>query len=183
MRRLGWWLGWTVAGLAVAVLAVVFASRFGVDPRLGPSPLVGKPAPGISVIAVGDSAPIQLTDYPGSVIVVNFWAPWCIPCRDEHAVLVQAAEQYASAGVVVLGVAYESDLGDVMEFLNELGWAYPVAMDQRSRAAIAFGVRGVPETFFIDRNGLVAGKVSGPVDWAVMSSTLDALIVGAALQP
>jgi len=114
------------------------------------------------------------------VVVVNFWAPWCVPCREEHAVLIAAAEQYAGA-VTVLGIAYESDLDDVQAFLDELGRAYPVAMDDHSRAAINFGVRGVPETFFIDREGIVVGKVSGPVDAAIMTATLDAILIGESL--
>lgn len=183
MRRLGWWLGWTLGGVAIIVVAVVFASRFGVDPRLSPSPLVGKPAPAITVSAIEDAAPITLADFEGSVLVVNFWAPWCVPCRAEHAILVETAEQYAASGVVVFGIAYESELDDVHAFLNELGQAYPVAMDERSRAAIAFGVRGVPETFFIDRNGVVVGKVSGAVDWAVVTATLDSILVGESVQP
>ena len=183
MKRPWAWVG-AILGLIVVVgAAVVFASRFGTDPTLGPSPLIGKPAPAVAVTSIDDSSIITLADYAGSVVVVNFWAPWCVPCRAEHAVLMAAATEYASAGVVILGIAYESDLDDVFAFLDELGWAYPVAMDDRSRAAINFGVRGVPETFFIDRNGIVVGKVSGPVDAAVMTSTLDAILIGESLEP
>lgn len=177
MKRAWWWLGWSAAAVAVVVMAVVFASRFGIDPRLSPSPLVGKPAPEVTITSIDDGAPLHLSDFSDSVLVVNFWAPWCVPCRAEHAVLVEAARRYAGSGVVVLGIAYESDLDDVIAFLDELGRAYPVAMDDRARAALAFGVRGVPETFFIDRAGLVVGKVSGAVDWAVVSSTLDGILL------
>ncbi|MEK7251987.1 MAG: redoxin family protein [Actinomycetota bacterium] len=182
MRRSWVWVGVIVGIVVITGVAVVFASRFGTDPTLGPSPLVGKPAPAISVIAIEDSQTLTLADFAGDVLVVNFWAPWCVPCREEHAVLVAAASAYESAGVTVLGVAYQSELDDVIAFLDELGRGYPVAMDDRSRAAIAFGVRGVPETFFIDRNGIVVGKVSGAVDAAVMTSTLDAILIGASLQ-
>ncbi len=169
MKRPWIWASAVLGVVLVAGAAVVFASRFGTDPTLASSPLVGKPAPEISVTSIDDSTPITLADFEGSVIVVNFWAPWCIPCREEHAVLLEAATSYASAGVT--------------GFLDELGRGYAVAMDDRSRAAIAFGVRGVPETFFIDRAGIVVGKVSGAVDWAVVSSTLDAILVGESLQP
>lgn len=172
------WVGVTVGIVVVTGVAVVFASRFGTDPTLGPSPLVGKPAPLFSATAIEDATPVTLADFAGDVLVINFWAPWCVPCREEHAVLVAAASAYASADVTVLGLAYESELDDVIAFLDELGRGYPVAMDDRSRAAIAFGVRGVPETFFIDRNGIVVGKVSGAVDAAVMTSTLDAILIG-----
>lgn len=177
MNRRWWWLIWGGAVVAVAVIAVVFASRFGTDPRLGPSPLVGQPAPEIAVTSIDDGARITLADFDGSIVVVNFWAPWCVPCRAEHAVLVAAAEQYAPAGVVVFGLAYQSELDDVHAFLDELGRGYPVAMDDRSRAAISFGVRGVPETFFIDRAGVVVGKVSGAVDAALVSATLDSILI------
>lgn len=183
MRRAWVWVGAVLGLIVVVAAAVIFASRFGVDPTLGPSPLVGKPAPTVTLTSIDDDTAIALADYSGSVLVVNFWAPWCVPCRAEHAVLVEAAREYASSGVVVLGVTFESELDDVIAFLDELGRAYPVAMDQRSRAAIAFGVRGVPETFFIDRNGIVVGKVSGPVDEAVMTSTLDSILIRESLQP
>lgn len=180
MKRAWVWFG-AVAGLVIVTgAAVVFASRFGTDPTLGPSPLVGKPAPEIAVTSIDDSSIVTLADFAGSVVVVNFWAPWCVPCRKEHAVLIAAAEQYAGS-VTVLGIAYESDLDDVFAFLDELGRGYPVAMDEHSRAAINFGVRGVPETFFIDRDGIVVGKVSGPVDAAIMTSTLDAILIGESL--
>ncbi len=182
MRRTWMWVGVTVGIVVVIGAAVVFSSRFGTDPSLGPSPLVGKPAPFFSATAIEGSQPVTLADFAGDVLVVNFWAPWCVPCREEHAVLVAAASAYASADVTVLGLAYESELDDVIAFLDELGSSYPIAMDDRSRAAIAFGVRGVPETFFVDRNGIIVGKVSGAVNAAVMTSTLDAILVGASLQ-
>ena len=177
MNRRWWWLLWGGGAVVVAVIAVVFASRFGTDPRLGPSPLVGQPAPEIAVTSIDDGTTMTLADFDGSIVVVNFWAPWCVPCRAEHAVLVAAAEQYAPSGVVVLGLTYQSDLDDVHAFLDELGRGYAVAMDDRSRAAISFGVRGVPETFFIDRDGVVVGKVSGAVDAALMSATLDSILI------
>jgi len=183
MRRPWMWLGATIGLVVIIGAAVVFASRFGTDPTLAPSPLIGKTAPEVSMTLIEGGGPLTLADLEGSVVVVNFWAPWCIPCREEHAVLLEAAAAYGSAGVTVLGLAYESRLDDVIAFLDELGRGYPVAMDDRSRAAIAFGVRGVPETFFIDRSGMIVGKVSGPIDWALMSSTLDAILIGESLQP
>lgn len=181
MRRAAVWMAWTAGGIAVAVIAVVFASRFGSDPTLAPSPLIGKPAPAIAVTAIEGGGPITLDDYADSVVVVNFWAPWCVPCRDEHPLLLAAAETYGPSGVVVLGIAYDSREDDVIEYLDELGRGYPVAMDEGSRAAIAFGVRGVPETFFIDRSGRVAAKVTGPIDGPILTTTIDAILAGEVL--
>jgi cytochrome c biogenesis protein CcmG/thiol:disulfide interchange protein DsbE len=163
--------------LAALALAVVFADRFGEDPRVGSSPLVGKPVPDVTVEVIDGGGPMALTDTAGTVTVVNFWAPWCVPCRAEHGALLQAAARYGDA-VTIVGVAYQSDDDAIDRYLDELGRGYPVATDPGSRAAIRFGVRGVPETFFVGPDGIVAAKVSGPVDLALLTSTIDALLAG-----
>lgn len=165
--------------ITTVVLAVVFATRFGQDPRLSPSPLIGAPAPEVTLDVVESDATLTLADLAGDIVVVNFWAPWCVPCRAEHPDLLRIADEYAGFGVTVVGITYQSTEGAVTAYLDELGRGYPVVMDDRSRAAIGFGVRGVPETFFLDRDGTVAAKVSGPVDYAIMSATIDQMIIGA----
>jgi cytochrome c biogenesis protein CcmG/thiol:disulfide interchange protein DsbE len=172
------WIAWTVLGAVSVLLMIVFLPRFGSDPTLSASPLVGKPVPDATVTDVEDGELIALRSLEGRIVVVNFWAPWCIPCREEHAVLIAAAEAFASADVMVLGVVYQSEIGDVNRFLDELGRGYPAAMDPGSRAAISFGVRGVPETFFVDASGTVIAKVTGPVDGPLMTSTLEAILLG-----
>ena len=171
----------TAVLLVTVVLAVVFASRFGQDPRLGPSPLIGAPAPDTVLDVVESDATLALSDLAGDIVVVNFWAPWCVPCRAEHPDLLRIADEYEAFGVTVVGITYESTEEAVIAYLDELGRGYPVVMDDRSRAAIGFGVRGVPETFFVDRSGIVAAKVTGPVDHAILSSTIDQMIVGEAV--
>ena len=167
-----------IVGLVTVVLAVVFASRFGTDPRLSPSPLIGKPAPDITLDLVESDGTISLSDLEGEIVVVNFWAPWCVPCRAEHGVLVAVAREYDEFGVTVLGATYESTEPAVIAYLDELGRGYPVGMDERSRAAISFGVRGVPETYFVDRDGTVVAKVTGPVNLPLVEATLDRIILG-----
>ncbi len=168
----------SVVALVAVVLAVVFASRFGADPRLAPSPLIGRPAPEIDVPLIDVEARITLTDLAGDIVVVNFWAPWCVPCREEHADLIELAAGFENFGVTVLGIAYQSREDNVIAFLDELGRGYPVAMDERSRAAIGFGVRGVPETYFVDRDGIVAAKITGAISLELAAATLDRMLLG-----
>lgn len=169
----------SVIGILTVVLAVVFAARFGQDPRLSPSPLIGTPVPDTTTLDLVESeATMTLAELRGDIVVVNFWAPWCVPCRYEHPDLLRIADEYADFGVKVIGITYQSTEPAVVDYLDELGRGYPVVMDDRSRAAIGFGVRGVPETFFIDRDGIVAAKVAGPVDYAILSATIDRIIVG-----
>lgn len=168
----------SVAGLVTVVLAVAFGARFGSDPRLSPSPLIGKPAPAITLSLVDSDSSLSLADLTGNILVVNFWAPWCVPCRAEHADLIELAAGYDSFGVSVVGIVYQSRLSDVINFLDELGRGYPVGMDDRSRAAIGFGIRGVPETFFVDRDGTVVAKITGPINLELAAATLDRIIVG-----
>ncbi|HSM01021.1 MAG TPA: TlpA disulfide reductase family protein [Acidimicrobiia bacterium] len=175
MRR---WMAWTALVVVVVALLLIFLPRFGTDPSVSASPLIGKPVPDVTVESVEDGEPISLRSLEGQAVVVNFWAPWCVPCREEHAVLLAAAEAFASADVLVLGIVYQSEIGAVNRFLDELGRGYPAAMDPGSRAAISFGVRGVPETFFVDASGTVVAKVTGPVDGPLITSTLEAILLG-----
>jgi cytochrome c biogenesis protein CcmG/thiol:disulfide interchange protein DsbE len=165
-------------GITTVVLAVVFASRFGADPRLSPSPLIGAAAPDVSLELVDSDETLRLTDLKGDIVVVNFWAPWCVPCRAEHRDLLDLAQGFAGFGVTIVGAAYQSQEDDVIAYLDELGRGYPIGMDDRSRAAIGFGVRGVPETYFVDRDGIVVAKISGPIDRALAAATLDNIILG-----
>lgn len=175
-----------VSGLAVVatlVLAVVLADRFGTDPSLVASPLIGQPAPEVTLPRldrVDAVDPVVLTDMRGQVVVVNFWASWCVACRAEHDDLVATAAAFEEKGVTFVGVVYQDRRGPAVAFLDELGWGdnYGYVIDPGSRAAIAFGVFGVPETFFIDRDGVVVGKITGESDAALLGTTLDQILAG-----
>lgn len=179
MKRSGIAVVVGVIALVTVVIAVAFASRLGTDPNLSASPLIGQPVPDVTVELVTEGTPLALRDLDGEIVVVNFWAPWCLPCRDEHPALVSTAEAYADSGVRVLGITYQADVGHVIEYLDELGWGFDVAMDPGSRAAIGFGIRGVPETFFLDRDGTVVAKITGPVNAGILSATIEQIIIGA----
>ncbi len=173
-------LPWVLGGLfvAVVVLGVVLWSRFGSDPNLVSSPLIGTAVPDVSLPYLEEPGELGLGDLGGEIVVINFWASWCLPCRAEHAQLVAAAEAYRDAGVRFVGISYQDARPAAIAFLDDLGRGYDYVVDDGARAAIEFGVFGVPETFFVDRDGTVVGNVRGPVDAGLLFGALDTILVG-----
>src|SRR6184192_1840364 len=138
------------------------------DPHEIPSPLINKPAPAFQLPQLNDpSKTISATDMRGKVYVLNFWGSWCIACRDEHPLLVQYAKQNV---VPIYGVDYKyaNDSTDeriaAKQFLSELGNPYTqVIYDAEGRTSIDYGVYGAPESFLIDKNGVIRFKQIGPI--------------------
>jgi cytochrome c biogenesis protein CcmG/thiol:disulfide interchange protein DsbE len=162
--------GWRTVAIVLAPLilfALLLATGLGKDPRALPSELIGKPAPGFSLPRIDADGTIDSNDLAGQVVVVNFWASWCVPCRDEHPALEAAWGRYRERGVVVLGVSFEDTPEGAMDFRDELGGDWPLASDPGSKTAIAYGVFGVPETFVIAPDGTISAKTTGAVtyDW------------------
>ncbi|MDA3644076.1 redoxin family protein [Saccharopolyspora indica] len=187
MTSPGRWTAWRIArwsALLVTVIAIgagaVFGSRLGADPALVDSPLIGQPAPVREVPELEGPGSLSLPDLRGEVVVVNFWASWCVPCREEHAVLTSAAANYRDAGVTFVGVNYQDRPGSATAFLDELGRGdgYRYVTDPGSQLALEFGVFGVPETFFLDRTGRIVGKITGPANYPVLSAALDEMLAG-----
>jgi cytochrome c biogenesis protein CcmG/thiol:disulfide interchange protein DsbE len=176
---------WVViaAGLVFVVIAVIFAGRFGTDPGISSSPLIGQQAPNSQIALMDGSGSITIDDFAGDIRVVNYWASWCLGCRTEHGALTQAADDYADSGVTFIAINYQDSLSNAEAFLDELGTS-PVTVytvDAGSRTAFQWGVLGLPETFFVDRAGIVVGKVSGPVSYGLLSQTIDQIILGGAV--
>jgi len=175
--------GAMLAGVVFIGLAIVFAGRFGTDVSVARSPLVGKPAPDVVIPGFDGKGDIDLKTLRGKVVVVNFWASWCLSCRQEHPALVAASNRYAPLGVAFIGVDYQDGEEAANAFLDELGRGehYRYGTDPDSTVAFAYGVLGLPETFFVDPNGIVVGKISGPTSYALLSRTLDDILLGKAI--
>jgi cytochrome c biogenesis protein CcmG/thiol:disulfide interchange protein DsbE len=126
------------------------------------------PAPALTLSPLVAAAPTSLSDYRGKVVVLNFWASWCVPCRDESPLLQRWHERIRSQGGTVLGVNALDVRSDARAFVKEYGLTYPMLRDGSSGSSDAFGVVGYPETFVIDRRGRIAAVTHGPVDEADM---------------
>ena len=122
------------------------------------------PAPALALSPLAAKAPTSLSDYRGKVVVLNFWASWCVPCRDESPLLQRWHERIHSDGGTVLGVNVLDVRSDARAFVAEYGLTYPMLRDGSSDSSDAFGVIGYPETFVIDRRGRIAAVTHGPVD-------------------
>ena len=181
---LGNWVAVGV-GLVVIVFGAVFAGRFNRDPDMVASPMIGRPAPAVAMPYLEKNGELALTDLQGDVVVVNFWASWCIGCRAEHEPLVTAGAVYAGSGVRFVGVLHQDRAQPGIGFLDEFGRSpsFEYVMDEGSKAGIGFGVLGLPQTFFLDRSGTIVGQVNGPVSFDVLVNTLDAILLGRSVDP
>jgi cytochrome c biogenesis protein CcmG/thiol:disulfide interchange protein DsbE len=153
-----------IAGIiiTVALVATLYVG-LGKDPQAIESPLIGRPAPDFALTVVGTGETVDLAQFRGRPVILNFWATWCQPCYQEHPVLVQNA-QLLDGQVQFLGVVFQDKEEKILEFLRQRGTAYPTVVDQAGKTAIAYGVGGVPETFFLDRGGKIVAKFAGPID-------------------
>lgn len=169
-----------LAVMGSVALAVVFATRFGKDPNLVPSPLLGRPAPELDLPLLDGAGQFDSTLLEGKVVVINFFASWCLPCRQEQPDLTAAADAFADRGVVLVGIAYQDEPAQALEFLEELGRSNRAVYlaDPGGRAAIAFGVFGIPETFFLSTDGTVVAKAVGATNALVLGTTIDAVLAG-----
>ncbi|MDE0233160.1 MAG: redoxin domain-containing protein [bacterium] len=164
---------------ATAVFAGVFATRLSEDSRLSDSPLVGAPSPVMTLPLLDGSGEIEIPEPDARVTVINFFASWCLECRIEHPDLLAVAEAFSDSGVRLIQIAYQDRPDDSIAFMNELGVSPLIryASDPGSRAAIAFGVFGIPETYFIGPDGVVTGRITGPADSLSLGRQID-LILG-----
>lgn len=164
---------WLVAGVAaiVALLTVSVARpSTPVD-----TPIVGRPAAAFDLQTL-DGRRVSLAALRGSPVVLNFWASWCAPCREEAPLLTAADDTYRSQGLRILGVVYQDSTDNARAFMARYGQAYPGLLDPDGRTAIDYGVFGIPETFFIDRSGVVRSRQVGVLTEAELRSQIEAVL-------
>lgn len=172
MRRAGRWL---VPLAAVPVLALL-AYGFRTNPRDIPSPLIGRAAAPFALTAY-DGASVSLASLRGRVVVVNFWASWCNPaCYDEAPVLERNWRAYRDRGVAVVGVDIQDTPDAGKKFIDDFELTFINAPDPSGKMSVDYGVYGVPETFFIARDGTIRFKHVGAMTDDVFRATVDRLL-------
>ncbi len=143
----------------------------GVNSRGSIARIEPRPAADIGLILFDEKdTPWRLADQRGKMMVINFWASWCAPCRTEAGVLAQAARDYTKRGITLVGVNVWDDQGAARSFLDEFRVEYPNGRDEAGSAAIDYGVTGIPETFVVDGQGRLVARWLGPVTRASLDS-------------
>jgi len=172
------WLVWGVIGGFIALLAFGFST----DPRLVPSPLVGKAAMDFEGSDVFTSEKFKLSENRGTPVIVNFWASWCVECRREAAILEQFYQEYGlgeNPRVRVVGIAIQDTQDAARAFAKKYGKNYFLTLDQpEGTIALNYGIYGVPETFFVDQSGIIRYKHVGGVTPTVMRTWIEKMLEG-----
>ncbi len=158
-----------------ALLGVLLAYGLKLDPHKIPSPLVGKPLPAFSLPTLENpDKSFANTDLQGRVVLINVWASWCVACKQEHPVLMALA---ATKQVPLIGLNYKDKRADALQVLKTDGNPYDLSIvDADGRVGIDWGVYGVPETFVIDRQGVIRYKYIGPISPEAWEQTLLPLV-------
>ena len=144
------------------ILVIFFFVGLGLNPREIPSPLIDKPAPAFNLPQLHDpSKNFSVENMRGKVWIFNVWASWCVSCRDEHPLWVSFAR---SNSLPIVGLNYKDQRPDALNWLQQLGDPYVLSvMDSEGRTGINYGVYGVPETYVIDKQGVIRMKHTGPI--------------------
>lgn len=162
----------------LCLLGLVALFWRGLDPARDatslPSALIGKKMADVSLPGLGDRPGIKAAEMLGQVTVINFFASWCAPCRAEHPLIKELA---AIPGIRVLGITFKDAPADSEKYLAELGNPYAgIGVDDSGRAGMEFGLTGVPETYVIDREGIIRYRLAQPLDPARLDNELKPLL-------
>jgi cytochrome c biogenesis protein CcmG/thiol:disulfide interchange protein DsbE len=157
------------------LLTALFITGLGKDPTVVPSPLIGKPVPAFELPQLADAgASLSDRDLKGKVVLLNVWGSYCIPCRQEHPLFMELAQQQV---VDIYGLNYADVRPEALSWLKNLGDPYTrIAFDEDRRVSIDFGVYGVPETYVIDKDGIIRYKKVGAISKELLDDTILPLI-------
>jgi cytochrome c biogenesis protein CcmG, thiol:disulfide interchange protein DsbE len=163
-------------GLLILVPAVAFLIILGLGTyKRTDVPVAGEAVPDFTApLLVGDGE-LTMSDLEGKPVVLNFWASWCAPCKDEAPLLQAAHERYGDR-ITFLGVDIRDAMSDALEFVDEYGLTYTSVRDEGMHVYADYGLTGQPETFFIDADGILVEHVPGPVDEESLFQAIDVLL-------
>ncbi len=164
------WLAAAAVGLLVIVLLIYALLARPIAP-----PQKDELVPGFKLASL-NAGPMELDSHRGEVVVINFFASWCEPCREEAPDIEQTWRDYRDRGVQFFGIAYKDAASKARAFLEEFGVTYPYAAESNNRTARSFGVTGVPETFVVDQEGKLFHHYIGPVSREELGRRLDLLV-------
>jgi cytochrome c biogenesis protein CcmG/thiol:disulfide interchange protein DsbE len=162
----------------LAALAVVGLLAYGFITKGGGNVEVGSEAPDATLPALTGESEGSLADHRGDWVLVNFWASWCVPCRDESPALEAFHRRHRADGFTVLGIDYRDVTSDGVAFVDEFGLTYPMLRDRDGELYDDYGATGVPESYLVDPDGKVALLRHGPVDDEYLQKYVAPLITG-----
>lgn len=165
-------LGSIVLLLGIISVAVVFGLALARQNQTQPT---SGPAPDFTLTTL-DGQSLHLIDLKGQVVVVNFWASWCGPCREEAPALQSVWEQYKDKGVLILGIAYTDTETNAKAFIKEYHQTYPNGLDFGTKISDLYNIEGVPETFIIDREGKIVEFMKVPLTLKTLTEALDRVL-------
>jgi cytochrome c biogenesis protein CcmG/thiol:disulfide interchange protein DsbE len=175
-------LGLAVGAVAiigfVVLMAIGLLNKAPVTGRSGYT-RVNKPAPDFSLPLL-DGIELRLSDHLGHPVVINFWASWCLPCREESPALQRTWRSYESKDVLLVGVNIQDTESDARAYIEEFGLTFPNGMDRDGKITIEYGVIGLPVTFFLDGDGIVRRRWVGAISEAQLTAWVDELVAGLA---
>ncbi len=161
--------------VAILGLVVTLALAFRRDPHDIKTGTIGKPAPEFALDRLDGSGKVALADLSGKVVVMNFFASWCLPCTQENPALLRVYERYRASDVVMLGVNYQESRDNGLAYVARMGMGWTTVADDDGRVALSYGVFGPPETFFIGPDGVIAGRHIGPIDEETLVNAIETL--------
>lgn len=175
------WRGrrWLLAAIVLGVVALLgllyWGLQRGPNATVGTAATIDRPAPNFTVTTL-DGKQLSMSDLRGKTVVLNIWASWCEPCKQEAGELNRAYAQYQGRNVAFVGIAFNDDTDPMRDFVTKYGVPYPVALDPEGKISIDLGITGVPETYIVNPDGQMTQKWIGPITAKQLATLLAPLV-------